>query len=388
MPLATADVPQALRDATEHQPGARAALAAALVAPAHAYLFAGPPGSGKRATARAFAAELLATGAPEPDDVRRRALADPSPHPDLVWLAPQGTQHLVDEVRERVIVAAAYRPFEGARRAFVIEAAAAMADESQNALLKTLEEPPPFVHLVLITSEPAALLETVRSRCQAVRFAPLTDKAVELHLSELGLGEGDEERRAAARLAGGDTDRAAFLLGEQGRELRRGAQACVAAALSGELADAPWRGLLSAAEAASEQGAEAARARVTALAAEGGEGESRGARRRSRETEEATRRAARRARTEALDLGLALIAAWLRDLATVAEGAERLVLNCDRLEGLRTASARAAGGLDSRRARAGAELVMETRRRLRVNVGEELALEALVFRLEALLRDA
>jgi DNA polymerase-3 subunit delta' len=387
LPLATADVPKALRDATEQQPGARAALAAALVAPAHAYLFAGPPGSGKRAAARAFAAELLAAGAPEPDDVRRRALADPSPHPDLVWLAPQGTQHLVDEVRERVIVAAAYRPFEGARRAFVIEAAEAMADESQNALLKTLEEPPPFVHLALITSEPAALLETVRSRCQAVRFAPLTEEAVQLHLSELGLAGGDEERRAAARLAGGDTDRAAFLLGDQGRELRGGAQACVAAAVSGELADAPWRGLLSAAEAAGGEAAEAAQARFTALAAEAGEGESRGARRRSREVEEATRRAARRARFEALDLGLALIAAWLRDLATVAEGAESLVLNCDRLEGLRTASARAAG-LDSRRARAGAELVMETRRHLRVNVGEELALEALVFRLEALLRDA
>ncbi len=388
MPLATADVPQALRDATAHQPGARAALAAALAAPAHAYLLAGPPGSGKRAAGRAFAAELLAAGADEPDDARRRALADPSPHPDLVWLAPPGTQHLVDEVRERVIVAAAYRPFEGARRAFVIEAAEAMADESQNALLKTLEEPPPFVHLVLITSEPAALLETVRSRCQAVRFAPLTEEAVELHLAELGLGDGDEERRAAARLAGGDTDRAAFLLGEQGRELRRGAQACVGAALTGELADAPWRGLLSAAEAASEQASSAAQARFEALAVEAGEDEGRGARRRSREAEEATRRAARRARTEALDLGLALIAAWLRDLATVAEGAEGLVLNTDRLEELRAASARTAGGLDSRPARAGAELVMETRRRLRVNVGEELALEALVFRLEALLRDA
>ena len=240
MALATTDLPQALREATEHQPGARAALAAALVAPAHAYLLAGPPGSGKRAAARAFVAELLADGAPEPDDARRRALADPSPHPDLVWLAPQGTQHLVDEVRERVILAAAYRPLEGTRRAFVIEAAEAMADESQNALLKTLEEPPPFAHLVLVTSEPAALLETVRSRCQLVRFAPLTEEAVELRLSELGLGGSDEERRAAARLAGGDTDRAAFLLGDQGRELRAAAQACVAAALTGELADAPW----------------------------------------------------------------------------------------------------------------------------------------------------
>jgi DNA polymerase-3 subunit delta' len=388
LPLAAADIPQALRDSTADQPGARAALAAALVAPAHAYLFAGPPGSGKRAAARAFAAELLADEAPDPDDARRRALADPSPHPDLVWLAPQGTQHLVDEVRERVIVAAVYRPFEAARRVFVIEAAEAMADDSQNALLKTLEEPPPFAHLVLITSEPAALLETVRSRCQAVRFAPLTDEAVELRLSELGLGEVDGERRAAARLAGGDTNRAAFLLGDEGLELRAAAEACITAALTGELAGAPWKGLLGAAEAAGDQAAEVARGRFEELAAEAGEGATRGARRRSREAEEATRRAARRARTEALDLGLALMAAWLRDLAALAEGAEGLVWNSDRVARLRAAREQAPGGLDPRRARAGAELVMETRRRLQVNVGEELALEALVFGLEAVLRDA
>jgi DNA polymerase III subunit delta' len=294
-------------------------------------------------------------------------------------------------LRQQVIVAAAYRPFEGERRVFVIEAAEAMADEGQNALLKTLEEPPPFVHLVLITSEPAALLETVRSRCQEVRFAPLGEEAVEARLAELGLGKGAEERRAAARLAGGDTDRAAFLLGEQGRELRAGAQACVQAAVSDELAGAPWRGLLAAAEAAGDQASQEVRARLEQLAADAGEGEGEGegrrVRRRSREAEEAARRAARRARTQALDLALALMAAWLRDLATVAEGAEHLVLNCDRVEALRAASATGAGSLDARRARAGAELVMDTRRRLDVNVGEELALEALVFRLESLLRD-
>ena len=82
-----------------------------------------------------------------------------------------------------------------------------------------------------------------------------------------------------------------------------------------------------------------------------------------------------------------MIAAWLRDLSAVAEGAEDLILNSDRLEAL-AACGRGASGLDSRRARAGAELVMETRRRLQVNVGEELALEALVFRLDALLRAA
>src|ERR1700754_1290587 len=104
----------ALAEATEHQPRPRVALTAALsAAPSHASLFRGPRGSGKRAAARAFAAEILATGAEDPDDARRRALLDPSPHPDLVWLAPRGAQHMVDEVRERVIRAAVYRPFEG-----------------------------------------------------------------------------------------------------------------------------------------------------------------------------------------------------------------------------------------------------------------------------------
>jgi DNA polymerase-3 subunit delta' len=377
-------IPEALRDATEHQPAARAALVAALVDPVHAYLLAGPPGSGKRAAARAFAAELIAAGSPDHDDARRRALAEPSPHPDLVWLAPQGTQHLVDEVRGRVITAAAYRPFEGERRVFVIEAANAMADESQNALLKTLEEPAAYVHLVLITSEPVALLETVRSRCQEVRFAPLPGEAVEARLAELGLGKDEGERHAAARLAAGDPDRAAFLVSADGHALREAAEQCVAAARSGELAAAPWTGLLGAAEAAGAQAGEAVSERLASLDAEAGEGSGTDVRRREREAQEAARRVARRARTEALDLGLALIAAWLRDLAAIADGADDLLLNTDRASEL----GEMAAGLDGRRGRRGAELVMDTRRRLEVNVAEELAFEALVFRLEALLRDA
>ena len=164
----------ALAAATEHQGRARFALSAALAAePSHAYLFRGPRGSGKAAAARAFAAELIASASPDPEDARRRALLDPSPHPDLVWLAPTGAQHMVDEVRERVIRAAAYRPFEGGKRVFVIEAAEAMRDESQNALLKTLEEPPEFVHLILLSAEGEGLLETVASRCQTIDFTPL-----------------------------------------------------------------------------------------------------------------------------------------------------------------------------------------------------------------------
>lgn len=259
-----------LDDAAEHQPRARLALAAALASgPSHAYLFRGPRGSGKRAAARAFVAEILASAAPDPKDARRRALLDPSPHPDLVWLAPRGAQHLVEEVREQVIRAAAYRPFEGGKRVFVIEAAEAMRDESQNALLKTLEEPPGYAHLILLTAEPESLLETVASRCQPIDFAPLPLSAIEADLT----GGGDfAEVAAAARLSAGDLERARFLLSEAGRSLRAAAleagwavgPASAKAQSSGELvptalpgSTAPWRRLLDSAEKAGEE-AEAA----------------------------------------------------------------------------------------------------------------------------------
>ncbi len=368
----------AIEAATAEQPAARVALSAAVAAPFHAYLFAGPAGSGKRAAARALAAELLAEGVAEPEDARRRALADPSPHPDLVWLRPPGAQHLVEEVRERVIAQVAYRPFESERRVFVIEAAEAMAEESQNALLKTLEEPPPFAHLILVSAEPEALLETVRSRCRAVRFARLAPEAIESHLDP---ATDPAERRAAARLSDGDPERAAFLLSEPGRELR-GAVAELARAIgAGELAGTPWNALIEAAEEAGERAAAAARAEAEAAAEQAAERAGPAARRLARDAEEAARRSSRRARTATLDLALALLGAWLRDLAAAADGAGGLALNADRAPELE----RAASAVDPRRARRGGELVLDTRRRLTVNVSEPLALEALSFRLEYLL---
>jgi DNA polymerase-3 subunit delta' len=368
----------ALREATADQPAARLALAGALAAgPVHAYLFAGPGGSGKRAAARAFAAEILAIGAPDPDDARRRTALDPSPHPDLVWLMPPGTQHLVADVRDQVIRAAAYRPFEGERRVFVIEAAEAMMDESQNALLKTLEEPAEYAHLVLLSAEPAALLETVISRCQEVRFAPLRPEVVEQRLGAEG-GTGSEAA-AAARLSGGDTDRARFLLSDAGRELRSRAVASARAARAGDLAARPWMAMLEAADAAGEAAGE----HVAARLAEDAEGaDAREARKRRREAEEAAKRATRARRTQLLDLALAISGSWFRDLAVVAEGAAELALNLDLGDELRAD----ADGLDASAARRAAELVEKTRRDLQVNVSEQLALEALFYRAEAELR--
>jgi DNA polymerase-3 subunit delta' len=277
-----------------------------------------------------------------------------------------------------VIRGAAYRPFEGERRVFVIEAAEAMADESQNALLKTLEEPPPYVHLLLLSAEPAGLRETVISRCQRVRFQAPAPAEIERRLEEEGLGA-QPERRAAARLCGGDTERARLLLDEHGRQIRAVAEQCARSARAGKLDSAPWRELL---ELAEEVGEEAGREVAAAIRERGELGGDRQAKARAkREAEAAGRRAARRARTQALDLALALAGAWFRDLAAVGEGAAELRLNADREPELRAD----AEGVDPRRARRAAELALETRRRLSVNVSEELALEALFYRAEFLL---
>jgi DNA polymerase-3 subunit delta' len=268
---------------------------------------------------------------------------------------------MVEEVRERVIRASAYRPYEGGKRVFVIEAAEAMRDESQNALLKTLEEPPEFVHVILLTSEPAALLETIASRCQAVDFAPLPPEAIE---AALPAGDPDE-LAAAARLSAGDLDLARFLLTENGEKLREQAIAM------------NWNAMLKTAEAEGEEAESAAR---DALEAD----KEAGVKRSARDIADAAKRAGRRRRTELLDLGLALAAAWFRDLAAVASGAADVAYNRDRLPQLNSQ----AENLAPAAARQAAEQVQDTRRRLDLNVSEELALEALSFRLERTVSDA
>jgi DNA polymerase III subunit delta' len=373
-----------LTEATEHQSRARVALTAALASgPSHAYLFRGPRGAGKAAVARAFAAEILAAEATDPEDARRRALIDPSPHPDLVWLRPRGAQHMVEEVRERVIRASSYRPFEAEKRVFVIEAAEQMRDESQNALLKTLEEPPDFVHLILLTAEPAILLETIASRCQPIDFSPLPPAAIEAQLSGAG-SAGDIA--AAARLSAGDVARANFLLSDSGRNLRVAAlelgravggdspdtQHASASGESPPTAHAAWSHLLKAAESVGEE-AEATTRELLEEEAEAG------VKRSAKDITDEAKRSGRRRRTETLDLALELSASWFRDLAATASGATNVVYNQDHLAELESSAA----ALDPSRPRRAAELVQDTRRRLDLNVSEELALEALAFRLAA-----
>src|SRR3954463_10019288 len=191
---------------TEDHPQARMVLSTGLEAgPSHAYLFHGPAGTGKRTAARSFAAELLAEGSTSADDVRRRV--ENGSHPDLTWVKPTGAHVMrTDDVAEPVIAAAARTPFEAARRVFVLERVETMNDEVANRLLKTLEEPAPFVHIVLLTDALGRVLETVVSRCQLIRFDPLPPERIAGALEAEGIEP--ERAQACARLALGSGARA------------------------------------------------------------------------------------------------------------------------------------------------------------------------------------
>ena len=128
-------------------------------------------------------------------------------HPDVVALEPGETGVIKIEPTREVIDKAAYRPFEGRRRVVVIVPADALNAEAQNALLKTLEEPPSASTFVLVTARPDVLLPTVRSRCQRVRFGRLSEAEVASVLVARH-GYGPAEAHAAAAAADGSVGQA------------------------------------------------------------------------------------------------------------------------------------------------------------------------------------
>ena len=375
----TAPAPSdAFAEALEPHPHARLVLSSALAdRPSHAYLFHGPAGTGKATAARAFAAELLAYGTDDPDAVRLRV--QHGAHPDLTWVQPSGVHVMrVDDIEEPVVAAATHTPFEARRRVFVLERVDTMNDEVANRLLKTLEEPPGYVHLILLTDQLGQVLETVVSRCQLVRFDPLPTARLIEDLSNAGVAPAEAD--ACARLALGDGRRARELTSENGRALRADVEAMVRAALADadETAE-PGRGLLERAEQAREDAeGQVQSERERRLELEPKAGRERKAL--EREYEESAKRSGRRARTYVLELGLELATLTFRDLVCLAEGAREAVLATDRIDAL----APAAQARDPRRLRQAAELCEQTRESLQLNVQEDLALTALSLRLRRL----
>ncbi len=359
----------------DRHPNARALLGPVLAPggrPSHAYLFHGPGGAGKRSVARAVAAELLSEGSSDPDSARARARS--GSHPDLTWVSPSGAHEiLVSDIDGPVVAAASRTPFESSRRVFVIERVDELGDEAANRMLKTLEEPAPFVHLILITDRVAEVLPTIRSRCQHVRFEPPPIEQVAAAI-EAG-GAEPATALACAKLALGDAAQARELATEDGIALRSAAEGYARAAIAGDVAGrVPWVALLTAVRARGEAvESELADSRAAEL-----ELYPKKERKRAETAwTDRIRRVKRRTETGALDLGLQLVTLWYTDLAAIAWDVAELVRHLDRIEALRGD----AGPLPSQ-LRAAIELVEDTRVRFSLNVSEELACEALAYRLE------
>jgi DNA polymerase III subunit delta' len=345
-------------DAIAEQLEAKRLLEAALVDdPAHAYLFHGPAGVGKRRLALAFAARLLT------DDgrVERRA------HPDLYVLEPLGDQIRIDAVRE-MRRDLHMRPFEADRRVYLVFSAQLLNDEAADALLKDLEEPPPYAVIVLVADDLGPLSETIRSRCQLVPFRRLSERAIREAIEAEEPMLSPAEVTALARVAAGRLDRVAQLL-DPGGAARRTALLEVARGVYADPSFDPGAAAARVLELAAEQ-ARKVRDRL--------EGELEDVDLPDREREQRLKRAQFGAEREQVLEAFEELAAWYRDLVVVAAGAEGAVIHFDHLAEL-TEDASVERLAAAERA---AELVRDSWRTFEeFNVNSSLALESLFVRL-------
>jgi DNA polymerase-3 subunit delta' len=224
-----------LLSSVQAQPTAVATLRRALTLGRvhHAYLFDGPDGVGKERTAFGLAQALVCERRPQGagdacGECRACVRSVPRPgetrplHPDIVVLArglydpaaigrrtPETQDISIDQVRSLVLTRAAFAPHEGRAKVFIVRRAEELSVSAANALLKTLEEPGARTHFVLLSSTADALLPTIRSRTQRVRFGALPDAVVAELLSARGM-EGPLAAEIAA-LAGGSMTTATTL---------------------------------------------------------------------------------------------------------------------------------------------------------------------------------
>ena len=329
-----------------------------------AYLFHGPPGVGKRMVALRFGATLVAGGDGAAEGRALRGL-----HPDLAEILPQGSFTTIGQVREIVRLAAS-RPFEGARRVFILQADT-LNVQAANALLKTLEEPEGETVFVLLAASREGVLPTILSRAQALRFNPVPTSVVSDFLQQRGAAEPE----LAAELGRGSVGLSLRYAEDPEFGGLRDAvfRAGLAFSEDFEGRHAAARRIVDRAEAVGEAREREFLADLDEVGAstEGPETNAAPASKPDRSARDAARRAGRAARDGALRESLELLALLYRDAAVIESGAQELAANTDRVGEIREVVEEYPGANWVEIARA----VGEARAALAYNVSPEAILE-------------
>lgn len=348
----------------------------------HAWLFTGPPGSGRSVAARAFAAALqCAEGGCGHCDECHTVLA--GSHPDVLVVAPEGLSYGVKEMRQ-LVLDAAMAPVKRRWRIVVLEDADRFTEEASNAFLKTLEEPPARAVLLLCapTLESEDVSPTIRSRCRHVALrTPPTAAVAEVLVRRDGV---DPAMAAfAARIAQGHVGRARRLARDEDARRRRRE----VLALAGQVATVP--GALAAAEnlvGAAKEEAAALTAEVeareladlrAALGATEGKAAPRGTAGAFSDLEKRQKARATRMERDALDRALTDLAGFYRDVLVVQSGGGAEVVNADLAEQVAALARTSSPESSVRRI----DAVLRCREQVALNVNPLLAAEALALSL-------
>ncbi|MBE2997868.1 DNA polymerase III subunit delta' [Nocardiopsis sp. HNM0947] len=352
----------------------------------HAWLFTGPPGSGREEAARAFAAALQCSdGGCGHCDACHQTLS--GTHPDVLYVRPSGLSFGVAATRDLVLRAGS-KPSGGRFRIVLFEDADRATEAASNALLKAVEEPSPRTVWLLCTPTPEDLLVTIRSRCRLVTLtSPATSELVTALTERDGIDRSTAEQ--AARASAGRIDRARQLATDAEARGRReevlsiparldGLGACVTAASRlYEIAEQEAKALTGALDEKEREELKAAfgegsKGKGVAKAIRGGAGA-------LKELEERQKRRATRIKRDSYDRALLDLAAFYRDVLTLQLGAQVELSTAERSGDLQRLARSGSPENTLRRI----DAIMSCRERIAANVHPQIAMEAMTSALLA-----
>lgn len=150
----------------------------------HSYLFVGEEGIGKSLFAKEFAKSILCLGKEKPCEACKSCIEiEENNQPDYIEIVPDGNSIKIEQIRNMQLKVAE-KPIVSTKKVYVIQEADTMTQEAQNALLKTLEEPPEYITIILIASNENSILNTIKSRCTKIVFEPLSNEELKKYAQE------------------------------------------------------------------------------------------------------------------------------------------------------------------------------------------------------------